>query len=52
MFIFRISQHNFRKGSKFSGRSDMTFSFKGDLCYKTILCHKAARDVQLMNFFI
>ena len=26
--------------------------FKGYLRYKTILCHKAALDVQLMNFFI
>ena len=26
--------------------------FKGYHCYKTILCHKAVLDVQLMNFFI
>ena len=26
--------------------------FKGYLRYKTILCHKVAIDVQLMNFFI
>ena len=25
---------------------------KGYLCYKTILCHKVAFDVQVMNFFI
>ena len=25
---------------------------KGYLCYKTILCHKVALDVYLMNFFI
>ena len=25
--------------------------FKGYLRYKTILCHKVALDVQLMNFF-
>ena len=26
--------------------------FKGYFCDKTILCHKAALDVQLMTFFI
>ena len=26
--------------------------FKSYLRYKTIICHKAAPDVQLMNFFI
>ena len=30
----------------------MEIDVKGYLRYKTILCHKVALDVQLMNFFI
>ena len=31
---------------------EIDLPFKVYLCYKTILCHKVALDVQLMNFFI
>ena len=33
-------------------KKKITKEFKGYLCYKTILCHKAVLDVWLMNFFI
>ena len=33
-------------------RFGRTFFIKGYLRYKSILCHKVALDVQLMNFFI
>ena len=35
-----------------NGELESDFKIKGYLRYKTILCHKVALDVQLINFLI
>ena len=56
MIVFLFFLYDAFFAEKYHTFSEFCFQrqtlLKGYLCYKTILCHKVALDVQLLNFFI